>query len=227
MILKFVTLIIITLSTNAKANIIDRTTFNQGQITPPMLFAEEGAPKKFNPNNNLARKVGSYYFAKGEPLIIEGIVTDINDIPMEGVKINIWQANAGGYYQSKITDEQDPNFDLNFTETGTYITDTLGRFMFLTTMPGKIQTKDIFHCPHINFLLSKNEQILLNTMLFFAPISSYNCDNNKDLYQFKLSKLKRKQVEQDLYYIDSRDQALGKRVLFDIKLNYIQQTKEF
>ena len=209
------------------ANVVSRILFNQSLTTPEVKFDNDFVPKAFNANNNLARNVGSYYFAKGDPLILEGIVTDINDIPIEGVKVNIWHANYLGYYQSSIQNEESDNFDINFRETGTSITDTLGRYMFLTIMPGNVKLDKSEYCPHINFLITYNQVKKLQTKIFFKQIKSDDCDNSKDFKILKLNSSQKQAIEQDLYYIDSRDQGLGKRVIFNIKINQIQPTKEF
>ena len=208
------------------AGVIDRTIYNQKVITPRAVFKDDFVPEKFNQNNNLARSLGSYYFASGEPLIIEGIVTDINDIPIEGAIVTIWQANSFGYYQSKITDGESSKIDRNFMETGTFFTDSLGRYLFLTVVPGAIKTYPT-HCPHVNVMVSKKGITTLFTKIFFSKIVPDDCDNSKDIKSLNINDEQRTIIEQDFYYIDSRDQSLGKRIVFNIKLDYIQQTKDF
>ena len=50
-------------------------------------------PQNFATNNNLRRKPGSYFFAKGRFLYIEGFVFDVVGVPVENAVVKIWQAN--------------------------------------------------------------------------------------------------------------------------------------
>ena len=52
----------------------------------------------FGKTNNLRRKTGSPFLAKGDYLFIEGYLTDILNNPIENARIYIWQANMFGYY---------------------------------------------------------------------------------------------------------------------------------
>ncbi len=124
------------------AEIPERLIYNRATITPSISFEGEETPKHFAKGNNLSIKTGNYYFAEGEPLVFEGTIVDINDIPIEGALVQIWQTNSRGFYQFNRTVE-DPLNDKNFNDSGSVVTDSLGRFQFITIMPaGYSQTPD-------------------------------------------------------------------------------------
>jgi protocatechuate 3,4-dioxygenase beta subunit len=209
------------LQTQSSASVIDITTYNQSITTPNLVFEEDFIPKKFNSSNNLSQLKNSYLFAKGKKLIIEGEVTSADGSPLSDIMIFIWQANDDGFYQSQIKNPESKKIDPYFSENGSFITDNLGKYRFLTIFPGEI-TKTKPHCPHINFLIKKDEAVLLQTKLFFSNIANLNtCDNTNDFKTLKLSKDRINLVQKDIYYIDSRDKDIGYRVIFDIKLDVI------
>ena len=93
-------------------------------ITTPQIWSLE-APDQFISYSDLRKKEGSSVFAQGNSIIIEGIVTDKNCIPLAGASIKIWQKNLG---------QKKAKTDITFY-TGLNVSDTLGRFSFYTIMP--------------------------------------------------------------------------------------------
>jgi protocatechuate 3,4-dioxygenase beta subunit len=73
--------------------------------------------------------------AIGERVIVHGRVLDQHQRPVPGVLIEIWQANAGGRYRHQM-DRYTAPLDPNFGGCGRTVTDTLGRYEFLTVRPG-------------------------------------------------------------------------------------------
>jgi protocatechuate 3,4-dioxygenase beta subunit len=67
---------------------------------------------------------------KGETLIVEGRVEDLDGLPVSAAEIITWQANAQGYYENQQPDLQ-PEFNLR----GLFRVDPNGRFHYRTIRP--------------------------------------------------------------------------------------------
>jgi len=74
--------------------------------------------------------------AIGERIIVEGHVLDEDGRPVPETLIEIWQANACGRYAHKV-DMHDAPLDPNFSGAGRTVTDSEGRYRFITIMPGR------------------------------------------------------------------------------------------
>ena len=76
---------------------------------------------------------------KGEPLgeriIVTGRVLDEDGRPQPNTLVEIWQANACGRYVH-VVDQHPAPLDPNFTGAGRAVTDTDGRYRFITIKPG-------------------------------------------------------------------------------------------
>lgn len=73
--------------------------------------------------------------AVGERIIVHGRVLDENARPVPNALIEIWQANAGGRYRHR-NDSYLAALDPNFGGCGRTLTDTEGRYEFMTIRPG-------------------------------------------------------------------------------------------
>jgi protocatechuate 3,4-dioxygenase beta subunit len=120
----------------------------------------------------------------GERIVVSGRVLDEGGRPVRGALIEVWQANAAGRYLHK-NDQHDAPLDANFSGCGRTLTDTDGRYKFLSIKPGAYPWKNHHNAwrpAHIHFsifgdgLLSR----LVTQMYFpgdpllpFDPI--YNC----------------------------------------------------
>jgi|TARA_B110000093_G_scaffold50026_1_gene53570 protocatechuate 3,4-dioxygenase beta subunit len=71
----------------------------------------------------------------GQKIIVHGRVLDQYYKPLEGVLIEIWQANAGGKYLH-MKDKNKAAIDSNFAGCGRYITPSNGSYEFITIKPG-------------------------------------------------------------------------------------------
>ncbi len=71
----------------------------------------------------------------GERMILAGRVLDSDGRPVPDALIEIWQANASGRYAHRVDDHPAP-LDPNFTGAGRCLTDSLGRYRFVTIKPG-------------------------------------------------------------------------------------------
>jgi protocatechuate 3,4-dioxygenase, beta subunit len=71
----------------------------------------------------------------GERIILTGRVLDSDGRPVPDTLVEIWQANAAGRYAHVVDDHPAP-LDPNFTGGGRCVTDSLGRYRFITIKPG-------------------------------------------------------------------------------------------
>jgi len=71
----------------------------------------------------------------GERTIVEGRVLDEDGRPIPNTLVEIWQANAAGRYAHKADRHRAP-LDPNFSGAGRTVTDSEGRYRFLTIRPG-------------------------------------------------------------------------------------------
>ncbi len=91
----------------------------------------------------------------GERIIVSGRVLDSDGRPVPDTLIEIWQANASGRYAHQIDDHPAP-LDPNFTGEGRCVTDSLGRYQFVTIKPGAYPWRNHYNAwrpAHIHFSL--------------------------------------------------------------------------
>ena len=72
----------------------------------------------------------------GERIIVSGRVLDEDGRCTPNTLVEIWQANAAGRYLHEA-DQHDAPLDPNFTGCGQAMTDTEGRYRFVTIRPGE------------------------------------------------------------------------------------------
>lgn len=91
----------------------------------------------------------------GERIIVSGRVLDQNSRPVPNTVIEIWQANAAGRYRHDV-DRHDAPLDPNFTGSGQAMSDTEGRYRFVTIRPGEYPWRNHYNAwraAHIHFSL--------------------------------------------------------------------------
>tara|TARA_B110000459_G_C16512397_1_gene448540 strand:+ start:23 stop:748 length:726 start_codon:yes stop_codon:yes gene_type:complete len=71
----------------------------------------------------------------GQKIIVYGKILDQFHNPLDGILIEIWQANSGGKYLHE-KDKNDAPIDKNFAGCGRYITSNDGFYEFITIKPG-------------------------------------------------------------------------------------------
>jgi protocatechuate 3,4-dioxygenase beta subunit len=99
------------------------------EITGPMLGAERVTAADADLTTQHAGE------PLGERIIVTGRVLDSGGRPVAGTLIEIWQANAAGRYQH-LTDKHPAPLDPNFSGAGRCMTDSEGRYRFVTIKPG-------------------------------------------------------------------------------------------
>lgn len=120
---------------------------------------------------------GSSIPAKGEVVIVEGVVTDQNCTPVKNALVEIWQACHSGKY-NHAADPNTAEIDPNFQYWGKAITDAKGFYRFRTIIPGAYPADiDWDRPPHIHFKISALKHRELITQMYFAGHEL----NDKDL----------------------------------------------
>jgi protocatechuate 3,4-dioxygenase beta subunit len=77
----------------------------------------------------------------GERIIVTGRVLDGDGRPIPSTLVEIWQANAAGRYAHEV-DRHPAPLDPNFTGAGRCVTDSDGRYRFITVKPGAYPWKN-------------------------------------------------------------------------------------
>lgn len=91
----------------------------------------------------------------GERIIVSGRVIDEDSKPVANTLVEIWQANAAGRYLHGL-DQHNAPLDPNFTGCGHAMTDSEGRYRFVTIRPGEYPWGNHFNAwrpAHIHFSL--------------------------------------------------------------------------
>jgi protocatechuate 3,4-dioxygenase, beta subunit len=138
--------------------------YTLSEITGPQF-----EPAIVNPKaSDLTRAHGGE--AVGERIVVTGRVLDENSRPLANTLIEIWQANSAGRYQHEV-DQHDAPLDPNFAGAGQAITDSEGRYRFLTIRPGEYPWRNHYNAwrpAHIHFsLFGPAFSTRLVTQMFF------------------------------------------------------------
>jgi len=91
----------------------------------------------------------------GERIVLTGRVLDSDGRPVSGTLVEIWQANAAGRYNHPVDDHPAP-IDPNFDGGGRCVTDSQGRYRFVTIKPGPYPWRNhpnAWRPAHIHFSL--------------------------------------------------------------------------
>ncbi|MBW8765503.1 MAG: protocatechuate 3,4-dioxygenase subunit beta [Geodermatophilales bacterium] len=72
---------------------------------------------------------------QGQRIIVHGRVLDSDGRPVPDTLVEVWQANAGGRYRHVVDNWPSP-VDPNFSGLGRVLTDSQGRYEFITIKPG-------------------------------------------------------------------------------------------
>jgi protocatechuate 3,4-dioxygenase beta subunit len=106
----------------------------------------------------------------GERIIVTGRVLDSGGRPIGGTLVEIWQANAAGRYRHQA-DQHPAPLDPGFTGAGRCLTDSDGRYRFVTIKPGAYPWRNhpnAWRAQHIHFsLFGRAFTQRLITQMFF------------------------------------------------------------
>lgn len=145
------------------------TKIQAKEITPSEM---EGPYYPITPQDDkdadLTRVKGKSGVAKGEKIEVFGQIMDQNSNPIEGVTVDLWQANSHGKYHHP----HDPNpkpLDENFQPWAILKSGAKGEYKIKTIVPGiyPITGTDMKRTPHIHFKISKNGYKSLLTQMYF------------------------------------------------------------
>jgi len=98
-------------------------------VTGPLLGEDRVAAGDFD------LTIGHAGEPQGQRIIVHGRVLDGNGRPVPDTLLEIWQANAAGRYRHK-GDRHPAPLDPNFSGAGRGMTDSEGRYRFVTIQPG-------------------------------------------------------------------------------------------
>lgn len=112
----------------------------------------------------------------GEPLFITGTVRDVEGKPIPGAVLDVWQADADGYYESQIAEIDEARLRAKYRarEDGTYCVRTIAPLGYSVPVDGPVgdllHKTDISHYrpAHVHFLFEEPGYRKLITHLFRA-----------------------------------------------------------
>jgi protocatechuate 3,4-dioxygenase beta subunit len=134
------------------------------EVTGPLLGPERVTP---GDADLTAQHAGE---PLGERIIVTGRLLDGTGRPVPGTLIEVWQANASGRYAHGVDNHPAP-LDPNFSGAGRCITDSEGRYRFVTIKPGAYPWRNhpnAWRPAHIHFsMLGRAFPQRLVTQMYF------------------------------------------------------------
>lgn len=103
--------------------------------------------------------------AEGTIVYLRGRVLNQKGEPVEGARVEIWQANSHGRYGHPSEANPAP-LDPNFQGYAVETTDAQGRFHFKTVKPGAYSAGAMKRTPHIHFMVTGKHDFLVTQMYF-------------------------------------------------------------
>jgi protocatechuate 3,4-dioxygenase alpha subunit len=116
--------------------------------------------------------------AKGERISVRCRVIDGAGTPLRDALVEIWQADANGFYNSPA--ERRGQADPHFAGWGRLATDmTTGECVFHTIKPGRVPYPDgRLMAPHISFwIVARGINLGLHTRMYFADEEAANAED--------------------------------------------------
>ncbi|MBR0557563.1 protocatechuate 3,4-dioxygenase subunit alpha [Ciceribacter sp. L1K23] len=115
---------------------------------------------------------------KGERITVRGFVYDGSGTPLKDALVEIWQADADGFYQSpsEMRGKADPEFFGWARCPGDMAT---GEFLFETIKPGRVpHSNGKLMAPHITFwIVARGINIGLQTRMYFPDEEAANAED--------------------------------------------------
>jgi protocatechuate 3,4-dioxygenase beta subunit len=122
---------------------------NLTEVTGPALGEDRVKPS----DNDLTRQHAGE--PQGQRIIVHGRVLDSDGRAVPDTLLEIWQTNAAGRYRH-VNDNWPAPLDPHFTGLGRTVTDSLGRYRFVTIRPGAYPWRNHVNAwrpAHIHFSL--------------------------------------------------------------------------
>jgi protocatechuate 3,4-dioxygenase beta subunit len=107
--------------------------------------------------------------ADGQQIVVQGLVLDMDDRPLDEVIVEVWQACNNGRYNHP-QDRNDRPIDPNFQYWAKMLTGADGAFSFRTIQPGKYPGRT----PHIHYRVVAPKRSELVTQMYFESQAEYN-----------------------------------------------------
>jgi len=143
--------------------VLAQTTLKRtpGQVLGPFY------PVAKPPNQGVDLVMGRSGRAQGQVIHLMGRVVTVEGKPVQGARVELWQANAQGRYNHP----SDPNpapLDPNFEGFAVQYTDAEGRYKFRTIKPGAYPTgiENWWRPAHIHFDVTGRTDKLVTQMYF-------------------------------------------------------------
>lgn len=152
---------------------VTRSTFAQDiarQLTPEQIMGPfYPIMRPLDHDMDLTVVKGKRGQAQGKVVHLTGRVLNNQGKPVQGAKIEIWQANTHGRYDHPRDINPAP-LDPNFQGYGVQVTDAQGRFRFKTIKPGAYPINPVNPTnnrpPHIHFDVMGSRERLVTQMYF-------------------------------------------------------------
>ncbi len=158
---------------------------------------------------------------RGERIVIEGRVLDGGDAPIDDCMVEIWQADAAGFYPSP--GETRGRADPHFSGWGRCpAAEGSGLFRFETIKPGRVPFTDgRLQAPHVSlWIVARGINLGLNTRLYFDDEAEANATDPVLAAIFPKTRaaslIATRRAGSATYSIDIRVQGPNETVFFDI-----------
>lgn len=112
-------------------------------------------------DNDLVKIEGVVTEAGGEVVLLKGVVSDAEGVPIEGLRVEIWQCDVNGKYLS-TRDRQKIKHDVAFQGFGHDITNEAGEYLFRTIKPAKYPGRT----EHIHVKVFRGRREILTTQFY-------------------------------------------------------------
>src|SRR5712691_6771784 len=133
-----------------------------GQVLGPFY----PVPKPLDQDADLTTIAGKPGRAEGQVIHVMGRVLNLQGQPVQGARVEIWQANTHGRYNHP-SDTNPAPLDPHFEGFAVLTTDEEGRYRFKTIKPGAYPASaDRMRPPHIHFEITGKSNRLVTQMYF-------------------------------------------------------------
>ena len=152
------------------------------------FYPEVDIEKQLHNDTDLIRKLSDHEAARGQQIVVSGIVRNKRGEPINGSVVEVWQACASGRYNHSLDDDGRNKLDNNFQFWGRTITGKDGRYSFHTIIPGKYPGR---FGRHIHYRIDAAGYRRLTTQCYF---DQFGKDNARDGIYSDLTRKERQLV---------------------------------
>lgn len=152
------------------------------------FYPETAIDKQLINDTDLHQRLAGHEFAKGQVIVVDGVIKDQRGMPLAGSIVEIWQACATGRYHHSQDEKNTSLLDNNFQFWGRAITEADGKYSFKTIIPGTYPGRT---ARHIHYRVDSNGHQRFSTQCFF---SDFGDDNARDDIYGKLNPQERNQL---------------------------------